>query len=388
MQRMTFALACKRNRTLQECRDRDQEQALALWLASKGEGEPELDSFADAVMDTAPDKYALLLSSGGTANAYAVARFFEVLNEAQIATPFERRELARKAWDRFAERAEKADKVMYGLGFDQAEAWECTREFRTDRNVRHSMERIAEMAGRIFAQLQRAKAEQVCAMPEELHSVELGSDLMRLLPSELMHLGQPTEIRLLENIANHRALQWEYRGDGEAGRGPLAICDDESGSMNAKRGEWMKAATIALTRAAWEDNRPVVCIHWSTGVAVTELRPGDHKAMLAMIDHWFGGGNDAALALDNAADEIDRLARKGDKGGDAVLITDGVEEIEQKHIKALDKLEKLGAKLYTVAIEEPIERSNPLRARAEAYVPIGGAELHEGEIGAMKGAVL
>lgn len=384
---VTWSEALKRNAAVRRCADHDAEAAQALWLATKGDGDPEPDSYVDAALDTAPVDYASLLASGGAANAYALSCLWKHWHVAKHEAPFERRELARKGWRAFIERAESAAEVQYGLGFDETDGWESTRDFNTDRDV-NKLVRIAQMAGRIFAQLQRAKSEQVSAMPDEVHSVELGADLMRLLPSELVHLGQPTEILLLDNLSNYRALQYEYRGTDDGSKGPLVIALDESGSMHGTRGEWSKAATIALVRSAWEDKRHCSVVHWSTSAEVTDLAPGDTAALLKVVRHWYGHGNDAALALENSADEVDRLAKTGTKGADVILITDGVEDITTRHERAIDRVAASGARLWTVAVECPIERDNPLRARAEAYVPIGGAELSEGEIGAMKGAVL
>ncbi len=383
----TWSEARKRNAVVQSCAEQDAETAKALWLATRGDGEPELDSYVEAALDAAPTDYAGMLAHGGTANAYALKCLWVHRLVAEQSTPFERRELAREAWDKFIERAKQAADVQYGLGFDESDAWESTRDFHTDHDT-EQLVRIAKMAGRIFAQLQRAKSEQVAAMPEEIADVELGSNLMRLLPSELVHLGQSTEVVVLDNIANHKALQYQFRGLDDGSKGPLVICADESGSMHGSRGEWCKAATIALVRAAWEDDRHCSVVHWSDHVSITNLPPGDTSGLLKVIHHWLGGQNDAALALDNGADEVDRLAKKGTKGADVILITDGVEDITSRHERAIDRVEAQGARLWTVAVECAIAPTNPLRARAEQYVPIGGAELREGEVGGMKGAVL
>lgn len=383
----TWSQAIKRNQKVRRYAELDPEGAKLLWLATAGDGEPEPNSYAEAALDLAPVEHASLLAQGGAANAFALTCLWEHYYIAAHESAFRRRELARQAWAVFSERAKQAGDVEYGLGFDESSAWECTRDFNTDRDVQ-TMVRIAKLAGRIFAQLQRAKAEQVAAMPDEVHSVCLGADLMRLLPSELVHLGQPTEILLLDNLANYRALQYEYRGTDDGSKGPLVIALDESGSMHGVRGEWSKAAAIALIRSAWEDERHCAVVHWSDSVTVTDCPPGDSAALLVALKHWFGGGNDAALALENCADEVDRLKKHGSKGADVILVTDGVEGITPRHHAAIDLVEAQGARLWTVAVECPIEIDNPLRSRAEAYVPIGGAELHDGEIGAMKNAVL
>jgi hypothetical protein len=385
----TWNQAVKQSAPLRRAADSNPELARELWLATKGEGDPAADSYAEAAYDLAPTEYASLLSSGGAANAYAVDCLWQHVEQARCASPHEQRELAREAWQRFNDRAEKAGDVEYGLGFDQSLAWECTREF--DTTVARGMgtvEEIARLAGRMKAQLSKAKASKVCAAPEEIYDVELGSDVGRLLPSELIHLGEPTEVVLLDALADSRALQYAMKGSSEAGRGPLVIALDESGSMHNSRGVWAKAAAIALIRTAWEDGRVCAVVHWSTHVATRVLRPGDSAGLLAVLKHWFGGGNECQLALDNAADLVDTLQAKGDRGADVILVTDGVEDMTPEHDAAIDRIEARQSRLWTIGIECPIDEGACIRARAEQYTHLDTADVERGEIGALQGSVI
>lgn len=384
-----FEKAVKHHAVVQRVARENPELARDLWNATRGQGDPPADSYAEAALDVAPLEYGSLLASGGAANAYALDCLWQYADEARTASPHERRELARQAWARFVERAEKAGEVEYGLGFDESLAWECTREF--DTRVASGMatvEEIARLAGRMKAQLSRARAESVSAAPEEIFDVELGSDVGRLLPSELVHLGEPTEILLLGAIADNRALQYAVRGSSDAGRGPLVIALDESGSMHNTRGVWAKAAAIAVIRTAWEDNRVCAVVHWSTSVATRILRPGDGAGLLEVLRHWFGGGNRCQLALDNAADLVDQLQAKGDRGADVILVTDGVETMGDEHDAAIDRIEARGARLWTIGIECPIEEDACIRARAEHYTHLDGSDIARGEIGSLKDAVI
>jgi len=326
------------------------------------------------------------LSAGDAANAYAFDCLWRQRSKARGANPYEQRELARAAWDRFEERAKKAGDVEYGLGFDESLAWESTRDFNICDNMT-TVEEVARLAGRMFAQLSRIKAEQVTAAPEEIFDVELGSDVGRLLPSELFHLGEETEAILLDNLANQKALQYAMRGSDEAGRGPLVLALDESGSMHDSRGVWAKSAAVALTRVAWADGRTCAIVHWSTSVRTRILKPGDSAGLLAMIKHWFGAGNSCHLALSNAADMVDTLQSQGDRGADVVLITDGVEDMLPEHDQAIDRIDARNARLWTVGIECPIDKNACIRARAERYIHLDGGDVQRGELGGMQDAV-
>jgi hypothetical protein len=386
---MNFHTAVKQHLSVQRAADSDPQGARELWEATKGSGEPAIDSYAEAALDLSPTEYGSLLAAGGVANAFALDCLWAHWEAAKSASPHERRELAREGWARFEERASKAADVQYGLGFDESMAWESTREFDTSvAGGLGTVEQIAKLAGRMLAQLRSRKAARVMAAPEEVFDVELGNDPGRLLPSELVHLGEETEVVLLDALASSKALQYAMRGESEAGKGPLVLCLDESGSMHNTRGVWAKAAAVALTRVAWEDDRVVAIVHWSSSVTTRELRPGDHAGLMAMLRHWLGGGNRCQLALNNAADMVDKLQAQGDRGADVILITDGVEDMKPAHDAAIDRIEARGSRLWTVGVECHIDEGACIRARAERFIPLGAGEVAAGELGAMEGAVI
>lgn len=385
---MQFSEAVKSHAAVQNAARLDPELARELWLAVTGQGDPAPDTYAEAASDLAPAEHASLLASGETPAAYAFACLHGHAGEARGASPYEQRELARAAWDKFCERADKAGDVEHGLGFDQSLAWETTREWDKVPGTLCSIEELARLAGRMKAQISKAKASQVCAAPEEIYDVELGSDVGRLLPSELIHLGEDTEVVLLDALADSRALQYAMRGSSEAGRGPLVLLIDESGSMHGSRGKWAKAALIALVRTAWEDNRVCAVVHWSSSAKKRVLRPGDAAGLLAAIKSFLDGGNYADLALSAGADLVDELQGKGDRGADVILVTDGVESMTARHEAAIDRIEARDARLWTVGIECPIEEGACIRARAEQYTYLDGDSVSQGEVGGLQGAVI
>lgn len=385
---MLWSDARKRHSAIARAAEDDIDGAKLLWRVTKGDDTGvEPDSYAEACFDASPTEHAGILSDGGTANAYAMSCLWAHWWKAQTATPLERREYAREAWAKFDERAKLAGSIKYGLGFDLSEAWECTRDVSMQQVDPAKMKRIADLAGRMFATLHAAKATKVNAAPEEIHSVEMGADLAWLLPSELVVMGTAFECLLYDKLADRKAMQYALCGEGPAGRGPFVIALDESGSMHAERQEWSKAAAVALTRIAHEENRKVAIVHYSTSVKIQIIEPGDSKGITDLIGQFMGGGTRINMALDNSADQVEALHAKGDKGADVILITDGLDHCSN-YDGPLNRLEAMGARLFTVAIECGIDADSPLRTQAERYIPIGGAELAEGGLGAMADAVI
>jgi len=367
------------------------------WKAATGAFSPDPGSWAEAFMDTMPQQYASLLARGGPALDCAVKRH----NEAKTnmfsqghRSPFHMRETCREAWRRFQEEAERRESLEFGLGFDQSDSWDHSFRAELPQKLRPAkVYDIARLAGRLVVALRGEKAKKVSSVPEEVYDVELGGDPSRLLTSELMHLGQPTELMLLNRINEQRALQYKLRGEAAAKRGPLIIAIDESGSMGGsgfKRGVWAKAAAVALTRLAWEDDRPVIWVHWSTTVSSTEMPKPDKDKLAYAIRHFYGGGNDCAKALSRAGKLVCRLREAGHPGGDVILITDGVEKWGEEIEHAIDSIEDSDARLWTIGIEVDcrIEADAPIRARAAAYTAIKEGGLSQADLGSAKGAVL
>jgi len=358
----------------------DQNAALAgdLWNAIIGVGAgPLAGSFAEAVQDTAPVEHAALLVSDDVAAAYAFERMWGCLPTLPPrASPFELRSIAREQWTAFDAQARRTEHLAEGFGWDVSAAWTHTRDVDLAQGDLDQIERIARLAGRMYAALRGARASRVHGVPSEVYSVEQGNDVSRLLPAEQVLLMEPVlETVVLERIASRRAAQYAVRGDAKKSKGPLVVALDESGSMHAERNEWAKAAAVALSRVAFDEKRPVSVVHYSTSTVHQAIKPGDSGAVLRMVRHFLGGGTAIGLALGVAVQQVRELARRGQKGADIILVTDGVDGDQTSQEAAIQEGLALGVRLWTVAIECEVPETSPLRAKAAQYTRLGGAEL-------------
>lgn len=354
-----------------------------LWDTLRGAREPDIGTACEAIVDTMPQECAAELLAGSVATAFAWRLFAEGDGLGYIAaqrTSSARRDAARCQWQQFEARAKRAQDLEHGLGWDLSHAWGFLDN--PDCNVSvHEVAGIAKLAGRIVAGLRAAKARAVNGAPEEVYGVEQGNVVGRLLPSELVHLDEPTEILLLDRIQGRRALQYAVRGTTPAARGPLVVCMDESGSMHASRWRWAKASAIALMRLAHADKRSFGCVSFSTSVVERFYAPGQDGS-LEIIRSFLDGGTNCALAVEAAGRLIARDPKA--RGADVVLVTDGV---DGAHPEQRAAIKGLGAtKLFTVAIECSIAESDPLRALAERYTHVSTLDSATA-VEAMKGAL-
>lgn len=350
--------------------------SLEVWSGIVGTGKVDPGSIGEALRDTVPDKHAAVVASVDVAAAYAFDLWLREYQRRQDwwshAKAFERRDECRKIWTEFAKRAENAQEIARGFGWDDSAAWTILRDVQSISGNMGQVKRIAQLAGRMFAALRGSAVKRVPGMNGEVYSVEQGNAIDRLLLAELALLGDDLlELPLLERIGTRRAAQFAVRGTQKRTKGPLIVAIDESGSMHASRIEWAKAAALAMARVAKEDNRVMRVVHFSTSVVVQDLRPSDPASVLEMIRTFLDGGTAIGTALEACVAEVAALETKGARGADIICITDGVDSTVERQERALDLADKLSARLWTVGIECEIAPDYPIRRRAVTFTELG-----------------
>ena len=120
---------------------------------------------------------------------------------------------------------------------------ELFKRVRSDPTLR----RICELAGR-FRRVAQSKQRMKSAHGlDDVVGVELGGDVGRLLPSELMKLAVPElELDTLRRIVEREALCREYHAVEPVGKGPIIVVTDESGSMEGIRAHTAKALALVI----------------------------------------------------------------------------------------------------------------------------------------------
>ncbi len=372
---LTFKQARKRHLAVAEGAARNEVAAIALWNGIIGNGD-DLTGYAEAARDTLPGEHAALLARNAVAAAFAFAT--HAPNMMTKAAPVLLRDAARRNWSTFAERANQTEQLARGFGWDLSEAWEATAQADVAKNGLDQIERIAKLAGRMYQSIRGSNARRVPGIGGEIHSVEQGNNVGRLLASESVLLTDPDlELPLLERISTRRALQYSVRGEDKCARGPIVMLIDESGSMHADRNDWAKAAAVAMARVARDEKRAFVVVHFSTSCVVRKVDPSSATDMGAMISHFLDGGTSIGIAMGVALDEVVALAAEGKRGADMILITDGIDGDAGAIARQVDRAKAANVRLWTVAIECDIYESSPLRKDAAGFTRIGDRQLHD-----------
>lgn len=99
-----------------------------------------------------------------------------------------------------------------------------------------SLHKLAEMAGRFQRLALHYQSSKVKHGADEIVDTELGNNLNRIVPSELIYLDDPDlESLFYLKYSQRNLLQFKMEGKDKKAKGPIIICIDNSGSMQRSR---------------------------------------------------------------------------------------------------------------------------------------------------------
>lgn len=160
-----------------------------------------------------------------------------------------------------------------------------------------TLKRIIEQAGLFRRVAQGRRTRRSTHGLDNVTGVEMGSDLARIVPSELSALASGDEYRELDaarRLLEGQAIQRSVTATEQVGRGPVVVVVDESGSMNGARVEAAKGLALAVAWVARRQRRWVGLVGFSGGTTGTlcVLPPGkwDEAALIEWVEHFYGGG--------------------------------------------------------------------------------------------------
>jgi uncharacterized protein with von Willebrand factor type A (vWA) domain len=218
-----------------------------------------------------------------------------------------------------------------------------------------ALKRICELAGRFRRVAQSKQRLKVSHGSDDVVGVEPGGDVSRLLPVELGKLLVPElELDTLRRIVEGQAFCREHHAVEPAGKGPVIVCLDESGSMSGERIHTAKALALALAWVARTQRRWCALVAYSgdSGERLLPLPPGrwDEGKLTDWLCAFIGKGSE----IDVPVRELPRMYRelKAPSGvTDVVFVTDAVCRLPSDVRKAfLDWKREAKARLVTLVL--------------------------------------
>ncbi len=278
-----------------------------------------------------------------------------------------------------AELANKIEQVaedahQVGLEFHSAARLSAAERLELGRRLARNpkLGELARLVGR-FKQVARAvRRHSLDRGAAEVYDITRGADVGRLIPAELLALGNPQlrgefKRRLLEGAL----LQYQLRQDEEKGKGPMIVCLDVSSSMAGEKELWAKALTLTLLDIARRRRRLFRAVLFSSGPdspRVFHLNRERRyepalKEVLDLAEYFPGGGTDFESPLSAA---ITLLQRKELKRADIVLITDGECEVSPQWLARFEQTKReLEFLLFAVLVDVGSSRLSTLAQLAD-----------------------
>ncbi len=258
--------------------------------------------------------------------------------------------------------AEEMESLTTAWGLDPGALIKMPAEERIELARRLSNKRF-KMIAELFGPMHRmAFAEQMRKTNhsrDEIYDIELGNDLARMLPKELLMLGHPVlKLDFYRRYYERKLVQYKLRGTERLAKGAIIFIEDGSGSMHGSRERWAKAVGLTLLQIAKSQNRPFYAIHFGgTG----KMREFDFRnpanatidQVIAFAETFFNGGTCFTTPLSRALDILrQEHAATGAVKADVVFATDGECGVDSKWLENFKaEQERISFRVYGIAIE-------------------------------------
>lgn len=231
---------------------------------------------------------------------------------------------------------------------------------------------MAKMIGRMQRDIRYTRTNRVVGGREEIVDVKVGDDLPLLLPIEKVKLRHPALKRdFMRRFYEKNLAQYETQGNESAGRGPIIICIDGSGSMIGMENMWARAVALSFITIAKKEKRDAAAVEFSSRGQVKRWdfmakAPVDSMNVLDFASHMFQGGTDITQGIESSKELVDQVPAF--KSADIVVITDGHDGHGPEDYKLRDELRNRGVRLHGVAIGSNAESNDYLQTMCDTTV--------------------
>ena len=226
-----------------------------------------------------------------------------------------------------------------GASFSYAELQACADDFAALaaqlQNNAQIKELVRKMGRNYISEDKKKQAKIPQASRSEVHGTHRSDDLMRMLPSELVHLEDDTletlfYAHLLEkNLLTYElsGTTWVNREETEAQQkrtGPVVACLDTSGSMQGAPLLKAKALLLAIANILKQEDRSLHVLLFGSSREIREFSmDGENNAvgLLQFLQQGFGGGTDFETPLRHALKIIQQ--QPDYQKADVLMISDG-----------------------------------------------------------------
>ncbi len=227
---------------------------------------------------------------------------------------------------------------MQGLGFgrepgqptqvDPETAIKLAVELRQNEHVR----KIVELLGRMRNLLRSTAKAKPRKSRLELHSIAMGREIERLLPSEVLKLRKYKPIFHKDHYEG-KLLHYDLKRREKEAKGPIVIALDLSGSMAGEKEQWAKAVSLATIDLAVKEKRSWAFIAFDARIKDVKVfkKPPKPEEVLEIMKIGASGGTNYELPLREAVKIIEQ--EQDFTKADVLFISDGECNIQQEFLE-------------------------------------------------------
>jgi len=269
-----------------------------------------------------------------------------------------------------ADDAQELDTLRRNIGLEDGEWRAMSPEARmamAERLQSPQLKAAAEMFGRMKRMALGARATRVVDVPHEIFDVTTGDNIRDMLGSEFALLDEPsTELEFYRRFLERESLVYAKRGTEEAGKGPVVVAIDKSGSMHGDPFTWAMGVAEALRRLCAEDDRDYYAIFFGshrysndTGEYEDDLdrfsfpkgRAPFEKVLEFMSCEPNGGTDFKPVLTESLARIRDAHDASGLRNADIIFITDGQAHLDEEWLKGFNEEKaRIGARVFGIFV--------------------------------------
>ncbi len=272
------------------------------------------------------------------------------------------RQMGRQAAKSARDETEKSEALVDSFGTEPGalQRMDASARMALAARIRKSssLRELADKVGRFVRLAMAEQAQKIVHGIDEVHDIELGNDIHKVLPSELVYLSDDDlDILFLKKFADKELMQYELRGKEKVARGAIICMIDSSGSMMGARDTWARAVAIALLHIAYRQKRdfygiifssaqdPLLEFSFPKGIA-------GPSEVLDFAEASLYGGTDFELPINRAVEVLEsQFSDEGSQKGDLVMITDGECMVSENWLDTFkNQKDHLAFRLYSCLI--------------------------------------
>jgi len=255
-----------------------------------------------------------------------------------------------------AQEAAQMEIPSFGQGFGRGEpVYESAEQAMeiAEKWSKGDLAQIAQIYGRMQPEFQFERAKRIVGGQDEIVDVEVGNELRRVTPGELVLLGdEDTEDDFYSRYASSELLVYSTVGEEHAGRGDIGMVLDGSYSMNGMRNMWARAVFLTLLNVARREKRNCFLVEFADADQVKHWEfpanePLEAEKILDAASHFFRGGTSPIIGVQRA---VDIMKDHTFKSADLVMLSDGEAGFGPEDERLRDWLNEKGVRIHGIGI--------------------------------------